>query len=105
MPDDNAILVDIDSHVAVLTMNNPPANTWTTDSLVQLRQIVETLNEDKNVYALVIIGAGERSSFRLGADLKLFASGDKTVAVEMAQLFGHAFETLSAFRGGLYCGD
>lgn len=98
MPDDNAILVDINDHVAVLTMNNPPANTWTTDSLVQLRQIVETLNEDKDVYALVIIGQGEKF-FSAGADLKLFACGDKTVAVEMAQLFGHAFETLSAFRG------
>ncbi|MGF1716562.1 enoyl-CoA hydratase [Photobacterium chitinilyticum] len=98
MPDDNAILVDIDSHVAVLTMNNAPANTWTAESLIQLRKIIEILNKDKNVYALVITGQGEKF-FSAGADLKLFANGDKAIAVEMAQCFGRAFETLSAFRG------
>ncbi|MGF1729430.1 enoyl-CoA hydratase [Photobacterium kasasachensis] len=98
MSDNNAILVDIDGHVAVLTMNNPPANTWTAESLVQLRKIIEILNKDKHIYALVITGQGEKF-FSAGADLKLFADGDKAVAVEMAQCFGIAFETLSAFRG------
>lgn len=98
MSDNNAILVDIDGHVAVLTMNNPPANTWTAESLVQLRKIIEILNKDKHIYALVITGQGEKF-FSAGADLKLFADGDKAVAVEMAQCFGMAFETLSAFRG------
>ncbi|MCG7586688.1 enoyl-CoA hydratase, partial [Photobacterium sp. OFAV2-7] len=98
MSDNNAILVDIDGHVAVLTMNNPPANTWTAESLVQLRKIIEILNKDKHIYALVITGQGEKF-FSAGADLKLFADGDKAVAVEMAQCFGVAFETLSAFRG------
>ncbi|WP_333003938.1 enoyl-CoA hydratase [Vibrio coralliilyticus] len=88
----------IRNHVAVVTMNNPPANTWTAQSLAQLKQLVLDLNDNKDVYALVITGQGEKF-FSAGADLKLFADGDKSVAVDMSRLFGEAFETLSAFRG------
>ena len=98
MSDDNAILVEIKDHVAVLTMNNPPANTWTVESLGQLKQRVETLNQNKDVYAMVITGQGDKF-FSAGADLNLFASGDKGIAVDMARSFGEAFEALSAFRG------
>ncbi|PSW20361.1 enoyl-CoA hydratase [Photobacterium sanctipauli] len=93
-----AIKVTIKNHVAVLTMNNPPANTWTASSLNLLKETVLSLNANKDVYALVITGEGEKF-FSAGADLNLFASGDKGVAIEMAQAFGAAFETLSAFRG------
>lgn len=40
--DDTSLLLDIDNHVAVVTMNNPPANTWTVESLEQLRAMVES---------------------------------------------------------------
>ncbi|WP_428460094.1 enoyl-CoA hydratase [Photobacterium makurazakiensis] len=93
-----AVQVTINNHVAVLTMNNPPANTWTKDSLNQLKEAITALNINKNVYALVITGQGEKF-FSAGADLNVFASGDKGIAIEMAQAFGAAFETLSAFRG------
>ena len=53
---------------------------------------------DKNVYAMVFVGQGEKF-FSAGADLNLFASGDKGVARDMADNFGDAFETLSTFRG------
>jgi enoyl-CoA hydratase/carnithine racemase len=43
-------------------------------------------------------GAGQKF-FSAGADLKLFASGDKQVARQMARVFGVAFECLSQFRG------
>lgn len=85
-------------HTALITMSNPPANTWTADTLTQLRDAVKSLDADKNIYALVITGEGEKF-FSAGADLKLFADGDKAVASDMARIFGEAFETLSAFRG------
>ncbi|WKE66841.1 enoyl-CoA hydratase [Gallaecimonas kandeliae] len=88
----------IDGHVAVLTMNNMPANTWTAESLRGLAATVEKLNADKSVYALVLCSASEKF-FSAGADLKIFADGDKDVAGDMAHLFGRAFETLSDFRG------
>lgn len=85
-------------HTALITMSNPPANTWTAETLTQLRDAVKSLDQDKNIYALVITGEGDKF-FSAGADLKLFADGDKAVASDMARIFGEAFETLSAFSG------
>lgn len=84
--------------VAVMTISNPPANTWTEFTLTQLKEIVTELNADKDVYSLVITGEGEKF-FSAGADLNLFASGDVAVASKMSRLFGEAFETLAAYRG------
>lgn len=59
----NPIEHKIHNHVAVLTMNNPPANTWTKQSLNQLKQLVIELNNNMDVYALVITGQGEKFFF------------------------------------------
>ena len=92
------VLVEKKGHVAILTMNNPPANTWTSESLKALKLIVEELNQDKAIWSLVLTGSGDKF-FSAGADLKLFADGNREVAREMARLFGLAFEALSQFRG------
>ncbi|MBB3342409.1 enoyl-CoA hydratase [Luteimonas sp. RC10] len=88
----------IDGHTAIVTLRNPPANTWTVHSLAALRDLVAALDGDRDIYALVITGEGEKF-FSAGADLKQFASGDKAAAREAARRFGEAFEALSAFRG------
>ncbi|WP_217876672.1 enoyl-CoA hydratase [Pseudoalteromonas shioyasakiensis] len=93
-----SIDLNIEGNVAVLTMNNPPANTWTQDTLTALKDTVTELNANKNVYALVITGQGEKF-FSAGADLNVFASGDKGVAATMSKVFGDAFEALTSFRG------
>lgn len=85
-------------HTAILTMDNPPANTWTAASLSALAERVAQLNADREIWSLVLTGAGDRF-FSAGADLKLFADGDRAVAREMARRFGEAFEALSRFRG------
>lgn len=85
-------------HCALITINNPPANTWTQQSLTDLRDMVKALNADKDIYSLVITGQGEKF-FSAGADLNVFADGDKGVASDMSRIFGEAFETLSDFRG------
>jgi enoyl-CoA hydratase/carnithine racemase len=87
-----------EGHVAIATIANPPANTWTLEGLESLRRLVNDLNADRDVYALVVTGAGSKY-FCAGADLKAFAGGDKALAREMARRFGEAFETLAAFRG------
>ncbi|OWY40602.1 enoyl-CoA hydratase [Xenophilus sp. AP218F] len=85
-------------HTAVVTIDTPPANTWNRESLAALKRLVADLNADRDIYALVITGQGEKF-FSAGADLNLFADGDKKVAAEMTMLFGEAFEALSGFRG------
>lgn len=93
-----ALIEKIVGNTAVITMSNPPANTWTAQSLQLLKQKVEALNENPEIYALVITGEGDKF-FSAGADLKLFADGNKENAANMAKCFGEAFEALSAFRG------
>ena len=88
----------IEGHVAVITMSNPPANTWTGLSLDALAELIQTFNADKNIYSLVIAGEGDKF-FSAGADLKLFADGNKQTAADMSTAFGRACEVLSQFRG------
>ncbi len=90
--------LEIHEHTALITFNNPPAHTWNKESLDYLKQLVNQLNDDKNIYSLVLASPSEKF-FSAGADLKLFASADKTVAADMAHAFGEAFEALSDFRG------
>lgn len=92
------LAVEFRDHTAVVTIQNPPANTWNRDSLLALETLIADLNQNRDIYALVLTGEGEKF-FSAGADLKLFAEGDKAVARAMARLFGRAFEALSNYRG------
>jgi enoyl-CoA hydratase/carnithine racemase len=90
--------LDIVGHCAVVTIANPPANTWTPDGLADLARLVADLNADRNIYSLIVTGEGQKF-FSAGADVNVFAGGDKAMAREMARRFGIAFEALSQFRG------
>jgi enoyl-CoA hydratase/carnithine racemase len=92
------LLLDQRGHTLIVTINNPPANTWDDVSLSGLKAVVNSANDDREIYALVIHGSGEKF-FSAGADLNLFASGETDVAQAMSASFGDAFETLSDFRG------
>ena len=52
--------VELRGHTALVTIDNPGANTWDTESLPALKDLVEKLNSEKNIYALVLTGAGEK---------------------------------------------
>ena len=90
--------VEVDGHTALVTIDNPSANVWDEESLTGLRDLVRALEADASIYALVMTGAGEKF-FSAGADLKVFADGDRARARRMARCFGEAFETLAGFRG------
>ena len=90
--------VEVDGTTAVVTIDNPAANVWDAESLEGLRDLVLELNANDDIYALVITGAGEKF-FSAGADLKVFADGDKANARLMARRFGEAFEALAGYRG------
>lgn len=90
--------LEIVGHSAVVTIANPPANTWTRAGLADLTRLVGDLNANRNIYSLIVTGEGQKF-FSAGADVNAFADGDKAMAREMARRFGEAFETLSQFRG------
>ncbi len=86
----------IEGHTAFITIDNPPANTWTPDGLREMEALVGALNGDRGVYAAVLTGAGGKF-FSAGADLKSF-QGDKVRARHFIALFGAAFEALMNAR-------
>ena len=94
---DKLILEKID-HTAKIIINNPTANTWDLESLLGLEEIIELLNQDDEIFSLVITGQGEKF-FSAGADLKVFHEGGKDAAKEMSNAFSKAFKALSKFRG------
>ncbi len=85
-------------HTAIITFNNPPANTWTIESLSYLRQLIVDLNADQENYALILTSDSEKF-FSAGADLKQFNHDDKGKAFASAAAFGEAFEALTHYTG------
>jgi len=85
-------------HTAIVTLNNPPANTWTPESLNYLREIVGELNADPENYALIIASESEKF-FSAGADLSRFNHDDKAQAFEFIGAFGAANESLTQYQG------
>ena len=43
-------------NTALITINNPPANTWDLESLGYLRESIGKLNKNKDIYSLVVTG-------------------------------------------------
>jgi len=86
----------IEGHTAFITIDNPPANTWTPDGLRTLEALIAELNADRQVYAAVITGTGSKF-FSAGADLKSF-QGDKVLARHFIARFGATFEALMNAR-------
>ena len=85
-------------HIAILTLDNPPANTWTPESLGELKTIIEQLNQDQNNLALIIHSDSEKF-FCAGADLNTCNHDDKQLATVFTQAFGDAFAALTNYRG------
>ncbi|WP_166424665.1 enoyl-CoA hydratase [Paraglaciecola sp. 20A4] len=94
----DALQLEKRGHTAILTFNNPPAHTWTPASLLQLIDIVEQLNADKDNFSLVITGDGEKF-FSAGADLNQFNHDDKAKSFDFSYAFGKSFETLANYKG------
>jgi len=79
-----------DSGVAVIELNNPPANAYTLESLKELDQAILQARFDAGVQVMVIRGAGEKF-FSAGADIPML-SRETTEFRNMFALYGQ--ETL-----------
>ena len=89
-------LVDyrIDEGVAVITLNDPPANTYSYEMMQQLDLRILAARMDEGVQVIVITGSGEKF-FCAGADIQMLGN----VTPEFKYYFClHANETLSRFE-------
>ncbi|MEH7246663.1 enoyl-CoA hydratase-related protein [Neobacillus niacini] len=66
----NSILLEINNHVAVITINRPESlNAFNYQTLLELQNKVEQIRIDQDICAVIFIGSGEKA-FCVGADLK-----------------------------------
>jgi enoyl-CoA hydratase len=77
-----------ENQIAVITINNPPANTLNQEMFTQLRDILTDLDQD-DTKVIIITGAGDRF-FIGGADIKQFQGLDAKGAEKASQM-GHEF--------------
>ncbi|MDP2365079.1 MAG: enoyl-CoA hydratase-related protein, partial [Ignavibacteria bacterium] len=63
------ILLDINEHIAIVTLNRPDKlNALNHVTLVELKSVFERLKSDENIFAVIITGSGEKA-FVAGADI------------------------------------
>lgn len=67
----------LDEGVAILDLDDPPANTYTYEMMGQLDAAILKARMDNDVHALVIRGAGEKF-FSAGANINMLAEADPT---------------------------
>lgn len=91
------IELQIRGGTALITLNRPSANAFSLEGLRTLLSHIHELEADPSVRAMVITGQGAKF-FCAGADLNTFATGDKAMAMDMAQAFGATFEALADTR-------
>jgi len=77
--------------VAILELNNPPANSYTLESLKLLDEAIIKARFDTSVHVLVLRGAGDKF-FSAGADINMLSKESNEFRNQFA-LYGH--ETLS----------
>jgi enoyl-CoA hydratase/carnithine racemase len=65
-----------DGKIAVITMNNPPMNLNTLDTMESLREAFRLMDADEDVHVVVLTGAGTRA-FNVGSDLSGFKNMQK----------------------------
>src|SRR5947207_370115 len=67
----------VDGGVAVIEMNDPPANTYTYEMNRQLDEAILRARMDNDAYVILLTGAGDKF-FSAGANIKMLASVDPT---------------------------
>src|SRR5258705_6815106 len=77
--------------IAIIELNNPPANAYTLDSVKQLDEAIVKARFDENVHVLILRGAGDKF-FSAGADINMLSKESNEFRNQFA-LYGH--ETLA----------
>jgi enoyl-CoA hydratase/carnithine racemase len=66
---------EVQDGVAVLMINNPPANTYTHEMMLELDAAIVKARFDENVHVIVLRGAGDKF-FSAGADIQMLQTSD-----------------------------
>jgi enoyl-CoA hydratase len=69
------LICEIENHVALVTLNRPPVNALNSEVFTELTTLIDALDENEEVRAIVLTGSGEKA-FIAGADVKEMATQD-----------------------------
>jgi enoyl-CoA hydratase len=91
MSDSVLVQYEVKDKIAILTLDDPPANTYTHEMMCQIDLCVVKARFDKNVEVIVITGAGEKF-FCAGANIGMLSKADPDWKYSFCL---HANETLN----------
>lgn len=70
------IVMAVKGHIATVTINRPPANSWSLAALEDFEKTLDAIEADKNIRVVVLTGAGEKC-FSAGFDVSDAANAVK----------------------------
>jgi len=69
--------LDIEDHIATITIDHPPANTWDLVTMESFEKVLDAVENDREVRVVILTGAGEKF-FSAGFDVRDAANSGKT---------------------------
>ncbi|MFZ5571815.1 MAG: enoyl-CoA hydratase-related protein [Thermodesulfobacteriota bacterium] len=63
-------------HIGIVTFNRPPANSWSLAAMEHFESILDEIENDRNIRAVILTGSGSKC-FSAGFDVSDAANGDK----------------------------
>lgn len=88
------ILLEKEGNIAIVTMNRPKAlNALNSETLKELENVIEALEKDNEIYAVVLTGAGEKA-FVAGADISEMKDLNEEQGKEFGLLGNKVFRRL-----------
>lgn len=92
------LLVDINEHIAVVTLNRPDKlNALNHETLTELKSVFDKLKLDENIFVLIITGSGEKA-FVAGADISEINKLDMLEGKKFAEFGQSIFSMIEKFE-------
>lgn len=90
----NNVLLEKEGNIATVTINRPKAlNALNSETLKELNAVIEDLENDNNIYCVILTGSGEKS-FVAGADIAEMKDLDSKGGKEFGLLGNKVFRRL-----------
>jgi len=86
------LLVSVEEGIAVITINNPPANSLGTVALTELKEVLDEIATRSDIKVVITTGVGK--FFVAGADIKEMVNASPLEGRKMAALAHYNFEKL-----------
>jgi enoyl-CoA hydratase len=91
------LLLDINEHIALLTLNRPDKlNALNHETLTELQQAFEKIKADENIYVVIVTGSGEKA-FVAGADISEISKLNMLDGKKFAEFGQSVFSMIEKF--------